>query len=307
MERILIIKLGALGDIVRTEGVLHDIRNHHWEAEITIMTTPAYERIFERCPWTDKVFVDPRASRWNIPGMLDLRKRLRMQAWDKVYDLQKVSRTAFYHYLFLPGVSWSGNTTVNSRFNSHNRPLSPLAEAADQLESAGVAVHHSLCPDLSWFADDVTDILNNAGVCRPFTVLIPGGSSGHPEKRWPYYRELGGLLSELGRQVVTIPGPDDMALCATIPGIMLTGPGEYLGFFKLAGVLRQAEFVVGNDTGPSHIASHLGCRGLALFSNHVPAYMTDIERGGFRVIEVDDLRELPVERVYREIIVEKGV
>ncbi len=302
MEHILIIKLSALGDIVRTEGVFHDIRNHHRNAGITVMTTPPYRRIFERCPWIDEIFIDPRDSRWNLGKMSQLRKRLRTHSWDRVYDLQKVSRTAFYRWCFLRDVPWSGNLSLKSHPHSRTNPLSPLTEAAEQLSLAGITANHSLRPDLSWLADDVTDILRDAGLQKPFIVLIPGGSAGHPEKLWPYYRELAHLLLKQDRQVVTVPGPEDLAICREIPGIMLTGPGGYLDFFKLAGVLQHADFVIGNDTGPSHIASHLGCPGLVLFSNHLNASMTDIERGGLEAIEVEDLSKLPVERVFNRIV-----
>jgi ADP-heptose:LPS heptosyltransferase len=100
---------------------------------------------------------------------------------------------------------------------------------------------------------------------------------------------------------MTVPGPDDLDLCRTIPGIMLTGPHKYLDFFQLAGVLQKAGYVVGNDSGPSHLASHLGTPGLALFSGHVPAYRTGIAHGNFKCMEAESMELIPVEKVYAEI------
>ena len=301
MERILIIKLGALGDIVRTEGVLHDIRNHHGRARITVMTTPAYEFIFKRCPWIDDIFLDPRDSRWSPGKMMQLGKRLRQHPWDLVYDLQNVSRTTFYRLLFFRGVKWSGADLWLQGFKRAAERRSPLAWAAEQLKQAGVPLRHTLHPDLSWLADDVSELLAGAGVKGRFIVLIPGCSAGHPEKRWPYYKELAAMLTAEGRQVVTLLGPDEEEMHDSFPGIVLTKPGEYLDLFQLSGVLQQADFVIGNDTGPSHIASHLGRPGLVLFSDHAPAYMTDIELGGLKAIECPDLRDISVLDIYQKI------
>jgi ADP-heptose:LPS heptosyltransferase len=109
------------------------------------------------------------------------------------------------------------------------------------------------------------------------------------------------MLISKGICVITVPGPDDINLCRTIPGIMLTGSQKYLDFFQLAGVLQKAAYVVGNDSGPSHLASHLGVPGLALFSGHVPAYRTGIERGNFKYIEAEKMDIIPVDKVYGEI------
>ncbi|MBR4876356.1 MAG: hypothetical protein IKU14_01415, partial [Rhodocyclaceae bacterium] len=68
-------------------------------------------------------------------------------------------------------------------------------------------------------------------------------------------------------------------------------------WFELAGVLRRAACVVGNDTGPSHLAAALGRRGLALFGPATSATKTAIARAHFAALEVEDLAQLSVETV----------
>ena len=120
-----------------------------------------------------------------------------------------------------------------------------------------------------------------------------------------FAKERAGLILRaygiMGYDVI-VPGPDDFDLCRNIPGIMLTGPHNYLDFFQLAGVLKRAGFVVGNDSGPSHLAAHLGVPGIAIFSGHVPAYRTGIERDNFKCIETERMDLIPVEKVCSEII-----
>jgi ADP-heptose:LPS heptosyltransferase len=303
-KNVLIIKLGAFGDIVMTEGVFHDIRDNFPDGHISVLTTPAYKKIFERCPWVDKVLIDPRDPRWRLDLMRKLNRRIRFDRFDVVFDLQRANRTSFYYRWFAKKVAWSGLAEGCSLPYSipPDKEISVLEEFAIQLKSAGLSLKHALKPDPVWFIDDVGEILKEAEVTEPFVVLLAGASARRTEKCWPYYGKLAGKLIEKGICAVTVPGPDDFDLCRSIPGIMLTGPDKYLDFFQLAGVLKKAAYVVGNDSGPSHLASHLGVPGLALFSGHVPAYRTGIDHDHFRYIEEQNMELIPVDRVFSEIM-----
>ena len=57
-----------------------------------------------------------------------------------------------------------------------------------------------------------------------------------------------------------------------------------------------------NDTGPAHIAAHLGVKGLALFGKHTTAYKVSIERKNFKVIQVEDLNNLGAEKVFKRLV-----
>ena len=74
MQRILVIKHGAFGDVIQCDGALRDIRAHHPGDEILVLTTPAYAKIFRRCPHVDRVLIDPRAPRWRA-AMTGIRSR----------------------------------------------------------------------------------------------------------------------------------------------------------------------------------------------------------------------------------------
>ncbi len=303
MERILVIKLGALGDIVQAEGAMHDIRLHHPEGEITVMTTPAYRSLMARCPWVDNVFQDDRDSRFRLDRMLALRKRLRQEGFSLVYDLQQVGRTDFYHRWFLPGTPWVGSARGCSCCCRRPADRCAADHFAVCLQQAGVPVVHSLYCDITWMADPVNDILARAGLdSSPYVVLIPGGSAGHPGKRWPYYAELSEAMLGRGLRVVTVPGPDEMELCRSIKGdMLLEADGRFLDVFRLAGILKKAAFVIGNDTGPTHIAVHMQVPGLALFSAHVPATYTGIQHGRFTWIERASLAALSFTEVWQGI------
>jgi len=303
MGRILIIKHGAFGDVIQCDGALRDIREHHKDDEIVVLTTPPYRRIFERCPWVDSVMIDERAPRWRLDLMWQLGKRLKAEKFDMVYDLQNSPRTASYFRWFFQDTNWSGTAPGCSHPHraKHPKKIRTLDRLAGQLKDAGVPVRHTRHPNVSWLAEDVTALLAEAGVTRPYIVLIPGSSARHPQKRWPYYAALAKRLIEDGQEVVIAPGPDELELAKEIPGTKLYGPRGFINWFEFAGVLKGAAFVVGNDTGPTHLAAHIGAPGLALFGPHMSAERTGIERENFAAIEVAHLSALPIERVLDEI------
>ncbi|HRQ64616.1 MAG TPA: glycosyltransferase family 9 protein, partial [Xanthomonadaceae bacterium] len=72
-----------------------------------------------------------------------------------------------------------------------------------QLRDAGLAVHHAEHPCPDWMRADVDELLAEAGVDAPFTVLLPGASKRHAGKRWPHYAELSERLADAGHSVVT--------------------------------------------------------------------------------------------------------
>ena len=279
--RVLIIKLGAFGDVILACGAISDIRRHHPEAEITILTSKPYDRVLARHPGIDKVLIDPRKPRWQVWHLLALRQQLCDQGFDTVYDLQDRPRTRGYRRWLEP-VTWVG---------SDERIKGALERHAAQLEAAGLTIHDSLSPRLNWLQEPVGDLPER------FVLLIPGCSAKHPQKRWPYYDQLAEQLTHKGIACVTVPGPDELDLCQSIPAQMLLNPdGKPLSFGQLATVAAKAAFVVGNDTGPTHVAAWSGAPGLALFGPHAPAENTSIGRV-WDVIEVDDLPALNVETI----------
>ena len=297
-RRILVIKHGAFGDVIQADGALRDIRENHPDAFIAILTTRPYRALLARCPHVDEVMVDERAPRWRLDRMLALRASLRGRDFDMVYDLQNSPRTAFYFRWMLRDCRWSGTARGCSHPHRAKEPkkIRTLDRLAGQLEDAGLTIRHTRKPDVSWLADDASMLLEKAGVTKPYIVLVPGCSARHPQKRWPHYAALAERLIAAGHEIVLAPGPDEIELARSIPGICI----EKTNWMELAGILKKARFVIGNDTGPSHLAAHLGTPGLALFGSHMPAERTGIIRENFGAIEVADLPALTIDRVYEE-------
>ncbi len=294
-EKILLIRHGAFGDIVQTDGALRDIRARFPHAETVLLTTAPFRKLMARCPHIDRILIDNRAPLWKLNALWALRTALKTEAFDRVFDLQKTDRTDLYRRFFLRNAIWSGRAAGDC-------PASAIDGYVAQLRRAGVEPAECIRPNVGWMADDVNTLLIEAGVRHPYIALIPGCAARHPQKRWPYYNQLAAALIARGYDIVMAPGPDEIELCKRIPGHTLLGPNGFLNWFELAGVLKDACFVVGNDTGPSHVASCLDKPGLALFGPHTSAARTGICRGEFGAIEVANLAELSVQTVLDAIL-----
>ena len=69
----------------------------------------------------------------------------------------------------------------------------------------------------------------------------------------------------------------------------------------LISLISKAKFIIANDTGPAHIASHLNKKGIVLFGSHTTAKKVSIENSNFKAISVENLANLNVETVLKEL------
>ena len=69
----------------------------------------------------------------------------------------------------------------------------------------------------------------------------------------------------------------------------------------LISLISDAKYIVANDTGPAHIASHLDKKGIVLFGSHTSAKKVSIGNSNFKSISVKNLNELNVDTVMSKI------
>jgi ADP-heptose:LPS heptosyltransferase len=262
-ERILVIRLGALGDLVYCFQAFHEIRQAHPKAEIALLIRPGFAGFAKAMPWFDRLIIDDHPK--GLLGWVRLMGRIRAFRPSRIYDLQgKRRQTLMFYSLGGPlGPEWSGPAPL-----AHLPRIPPDVTAmhftqfiATQLRMAGVL--EAGPADLGWLDAPI----GHLNLPQQFAAVIPGCTPKAGYKRWPpeHYAEI---AARLDLPCVVVGTKDDAPYAEIIKAkapatIDLTGKTS---LFELAGVLRAASFAVGNDTGPMHMASMLGTPTLALFS-----------------------------------------
>ncbi len=304
MSNILIIKHGSLGDIVQISGVLRDIREAHNDKKIFILTTLPYVDVLSRCPYLDGVLLDRRLPRLNIYYLLKLKKMLVKYNFSHVYDLQNSSRTSFYRKYLLRSSNWSSTETTLKKGEKKKDfdNESVLERFKIQLDNSNIKTNYSLKPDFTWASVNVDKIVNKY-FGKKFILFFPFCSPQLSHKKWPYFNELVRIIKSkhLNLEVAVAPASDEIEESKKIESISIMNNDEPLNIMELAGLILKASYVVANDTGPAHMAAHLGKSGVVLFGYHTTAKKVSIETEKFKAITVDDLNDLTAEKVYLEI------
>lgn len=289
--RVLVIKLGALGDFVQAFAPFAAIRAHHPDCEITLLTTRPFAEMAAASPWFDHVWIDDKPKLWQWGKVAELRARLRGGRFGRVYDLQTSDRSGWYFRLMGGGVEWSGIAKGCSHPHANPRRdfMHTVERQAEQLAMAGIED----CPpaDLSWAEAD----LSRFGLPASFALLCPGGAPHRPAKRWPAacFAELANWLGQRGITPVLL-GTDkeraeiDAVLAACPQASSLAGR---TGFLDILGLGRRALLAVGNDTGPMHLLAAAGTASVVLFSGESDPELC-APRGKVQVLRQASLADL---------------
>lgn len=303
-ERILVIKLGALGDFMLALGAMEAIRKHHRDAHITLLTTKPFHDLAKKSGYFNDIIVSSRPRFYELGDWFFLFRKLNEGGYSRVYDLQLNTRTGIYYRLFIKKPEWSGVIPGSSLFypNAQWRDMHAFDRHREILKVAGIDVS---LPDLSWMTSDASRF----EVPSPYVLFVPGSAPTRPEKRWPAKR-FGALALKLQREGcnVALIGTDQEGdlmeqICRLCPeAIDLSGRTT---LFDIASLARRARAIIGNDTGPVHITALAGCPTVALFSAVIsnPAHSAPVGKA-VRTVLAEDMETLgvgPVQAALEEI------
>ena len=301
MSNILIIKHGSLGDIVQISGILKDIRNHFSDSSISILTSKPYQSLFKQCPYIDHVLLDERKARWNFFYLYGLVSKIVKQQFSQVIDLQNSSRTEFYRKYLFNVKQWSSSYTILQPGETKEvfDQDGVLERFQVQLQRSSISTEHTLTPDFSWAVDKSFSNLPS----KPYIFLSPFSSSKLPHKRWPHYQELIQIIKNKRPDInmVVAPGPGEIELCKDLSTTVLLDGDRPTNFSQLASIIQHADVVIANDTGPAHMAAHLGCKGVVLFGAHTSPQKVSIETKNFKAITSENLEDLTASSVWNSV------
>ena len=192
-KKILVIKLGSLGDWIQMTGSFAAIR-HRWPtAHITLMTGKAYFKLAKQSPFFDDYIEDNRT--WNPFDYWRIVKTMAAGNFDLIIDLQMQKRTQQRYYSFLRLLTgkpfcWA-HPCKGKLLRKHILAKPRLWWGKEEEDSCEFI---SEMPSLSFChaAPEVWSLLP-----KSYVLMIPGCSPSHPYKRWPAdnYKTLVGQLA----------------------------------------------------------------------------------------------------------------
>ena len=284
MNRVLLVRLGSLGDIIHTIPAAAAIRRAYPSAAIDWLVDVRHRELLDLVP-----VIDRRIS-INTSNLGSLRSgvsEIRRAKYDVVLDLQGLLKSAVLARL-------SGAPRVIGF------PAELLRERAARLfysETSGEAAPHVIdknlsmlkavgvrIPDVEFPLDDrnptiADDVRTSLGISRGdrFAIINPGAA--WPNKRWPpvYFAEVTrGLAERHGLRSLVLWGPGEEQIAQDVViaagGIAAMSPRTTVA--DLVSLTRAAALMISGDTGPMHIAAACGTPLVGIFGP------TDPQRNG---------------------------
>jgi lipopolysaccharide heptosyltransferase I len=284
--RILIVKLGSIGDIVHTLPALAALRAAMPQAEISWVVERRSAEILRDNPLLDRLIeVDTKALRRGLMSGETLRaprqqlRRLRASAFDVALDFQGLLKSASIARLSgarrvigfsRPGLREPASALLLSKTIAVPEQTHVIRKSLLLLEGAlKVPVPEEFSFPINTTASDETEAQEAAATTGgKYAILNPGG--GWPTKLWSVERfgKLADLLwSNYGISSLVTYGPGEEALAEGVRRSSDSGKAQPVslslkGFYSLA---RGAKVYVGGDTGPTHIAVAAGAPIVGLF------------------------------------------
>ena len=296
-RRLLIVRLGSMGDIIHTLPAVTALRRafpeasmgwvveERWAELLCTLAEPRSGSRSPRRPLLDRVHtVNTKAWRksplstqtWEqiAAGLSELRA----QRYEAAVDFQGAVRSALM-------ARWSGapviygaaqpRENVASMFYTRQVVVRGSHVVEQNLSLAESVAHRPLeVPKIEFPHDETVEqqCESRFRQTSEFVLLNPGAGWG--AKQWPAerYGEVAARLAEDGVKSLVNFGPDEESLMRAVESASNgTAQGIACSLTELIAITRRARLFIGGDTGPMHLAAALGIPVVAIFGPTNPA------------------------------------
>jgi ADP-heptose:LPS heptosyltransferase len=287
-ERVLVIKVRALGDTLLATPAIHALRRHLPQARITAMVSPTGQAVLANNPDLDEIRIYDK-QRHGFRYQFDFIRSLRQARFSTAVALHASFRTAALAWLSGAPQRVVHNHSGRNFFATISIPAKKESKSAierdlDAVRALGIAPHGNklIFPLQAADIDAGRTFLQAHGIRQPFLVLIPG--AGRERKRWtaaPAAIFLDRMRARLPADWVIVAGPEDKELALAIQGRAQLHPPIFSGTIHGAGaLLAESSGAVAMDSGPKHVAVAVGTPTLTLWTDEPEAewHPYDLER-----------------------------
>jgi ADP-heptose:LPS heptosyltransferase len=260
--KILVVRLSSFGDIVLTFPFINELRRLYPDSEITFLTKPQYAEAAGLHPLINKVIT------YN-PG---INKTIKNSGFDVIFDLQKNQRTLLM-------LSFSGTKVFRVKKDTMKKRI--LAEFKINLLKSAPPVYKRYLLALKKYNSEASEEYTGTAdlKCDEYTgekeYIVVSPSSKHFTKRYPkqkFFEILEGV-----KKTIIFTGDDnetDREVCGYLESkikraVNMCGKSS---FGKLAGLIKNSEMVICNDSGVLHLAEALGKKTIVFFGSTVKEF-----------------------------------
>lgn len=270
MKRLLVIRWGALGDLMHAAASVQAAKQAYPQLEVHWLTSSAYQSLVRNLPGVDEVWTwEKRQGLW---ALFRLAVQFRQWGVDAVINLHPSLKSLLFTALVRPRFSAVYQKQKLRSKGLAQRSLSRRHAASDFYQPFQRLLDLPL--DLShrphWLplaSANLASVPQKPSGMR-WLGVIPGVGAKRSNRAWPlesYQQVVTNLLGQYpDLDVVLIGGPAERALSEelmTALGPLATRVENTCGRFDILGtaaLLAQCDVVVGGDTGPMHLAAATG-------------------------------------------------
>jgi lipopolysaccharide heptosyltransferase I len=293
VQRILIIKLGAVGDVIHTLPMLETLRGRFPKAHIGWAVEEAAAPILEGNPALSEIIRLERKKLRGMSGLAYFRRwiqSLRSRRFDTVLDPHHLFKSGLAAYASGASLRVGFRKFREGNFIFMNRWVRPAARYRHAVEKYLSLLEPLAIPEsqwafrfpLAWGPQDeefIDRFWAQEGFGRdgakPETVVAVNPGASWPSKRWipERYAELADRLAkEHGVRILILWGPGERPLAERISRAMngksVIAPETTLK--QLMALIKRSRLLITGDTGPLHMAAALGVPTVALFGPSDP-------------------------------------
>lgn len=278
--KVLIIRLGSIGDVVLTTPVIAALKLSHPDAYLDFLVKKEYHELLIGNPNLRRVIPFDGSRQKGLKGLLEVAGELRKEGYRYVIDLHgnlrsrvisalipgskilRYDKQALKRRLLLHGFRPNTKHTVDTYLSA----LAPLIAGAGLKPTSSTAIYLSEEEEKG-----AGSLLAQLGVLKGSTIIGLNPGARWQTKRWleDGFIELGKrAVAELGAKVVIFGGPDEVELSQRVSngiGIDAFSVAGKIGLREAAALIKRCSVFVTNDSGPMHIATAVGTPVVAIF------------------------------------------
>jgi heptosyltransferase-2 len=278
---ILVIQTAFLGDAVLTLPLIQEIARRYPNSAIDVISTPVTQELFEASPFVHKVYpLDKNRKQKRILSTVFFANALHQNSYDVVFSPHRSFRSAVIvnkikapRSVGFSNAEWKGAYTeiVKYRRDFHEvqRNLSLLS--GDYGESWRIRPIVKVKEESK---KKVNEFLERTDY-EKLAAVAPGAvwaTKKYPEE---YYRKVIHHLVQSGFTVLMIGGKEDEKYCEKFTDInpqkIINASGKF-SVVESIELLSHCDFIVSNDSAPTHLGQAAGIKTLTIFVSTIPGF-----------------------------------